>query len=485
MTTKAQKLRRQRLGARLPGLSYGRLAGHFIDTNQYLELTDSTVTPPREYRYASTHGNITSGQVAAIKAQHGPWLDLLAYQNFGAMIIGPHGDIPTSLVSFEEAVTHGEADSWFLHAPTKAVSGVAAGSPPVWTTSTAHDLSLTFGDPATPDWVAISGSSVSGYNGIWEVKTLPTSTTATFRNQAGTDMPNLGAATGGTLAKLGRYCDFTYLFWANLSRASYWTQAANHLAALKGKGFRGILLDDVNPQPGHCWTDGMFSEYAAEANYRSAVAAGMATVAASIRAQDLLVVPNIGMDPWNSGPYSGYTSMLSAKSFDVGLCEFWTNWRGILNDPPFTGATWVDKMKLLTDADAAGVRMIANTYQLNPVDHFRALDYGLASFYLHWNGVADSTFSYNHGRPTSIYSQYRAAIGAPLGPKQLVAGTAPNDGAWMRYYTGGVACANARSTAGSVTFTPGGSWKDSTGATVTQVVLAPGYGAVLLNPTIA
>lgn len=393
-------------GAAGSGTSYNKLIGFFTDTDEHYQLTDPATVPTGEFAYVSLHWNVAgiAGRIAAIRAAN-PGVKLLAYQNLGGMIAGPHtNNRPTTLVTQEQAAGHGTGgDDWRLH---KA-----------------------------------SDSSVIVFN------------------------------------------DFTYLQAAHIGRASYRTQATGHFAGIKADGFDGVFLDDVNTHPGHGFDTadaGHSSEFASDVAYRDAMVDAMGVLASAARAQGLLVVANVGVDPWTASQYDGYLSLLTNGSLDGACREFWINWGS--SAVYYDGATWSDTMKYLTDAEAAGAWAMVNSYPLTTPDAQRSIRYGLASFYLHWNGTAPSGFGYNDGRPIGNYGDYRSLIGTPTEAKQLVSGTTA-DGAWMRHYTGGVAIANAKSTAGVVTFTLGGTYLDPSGTPVTSVGLDTKRGMVLLTPT--
>lgn len=79
--------------------------------------------------------------------------------------------------------------------PTVAITSSTSASPPVWTTAT-HSLAI-------GDTILIAGNSIPGYNRLWIVGT-PNFTTTTFTlvdPLTGLAQANLGASTGGTLAK--------------------------------------------------------------------------------------------------------------------------------------------------------------------------------------------------------------------------------------------------------------------------------------------
>jgi hypothetical protein len=381
------------------GIDYNKIVGFFTDTDEYVQLTDGTL-PTDKYSYIVTHWNIGPANLTAIKARH-PNAKILAYQNLGGMIAGPHSNSrPTTLVTQEEAVTHGTGgDDWRLH---KESDG----------------------------------------------------TVVTFN-------------------------DFSYLQAAHVGRASYRTQASSHFQGIKNDGFHGIMLDDTNMRPGHGFNEGDANdstEFASNNAYRDAVTAAMAVLTPAARAVGLLMVPNVGMDPWDVDMYAGYTTMLTANTVDGVIREFWTNFSG---GALFTGATWTDTMKVQTDAELNGKFVAVQSYPSSSPNDTTSIRYNTASFYLFWDGSKPSGVGYNDGRPLSAYPQYRKLIGTPTQAKQLVSGTA-TDGAWMRRYTGGIVCANAKSSAGTVTFTLGGTYFDTAGLPVTSVGLAQATGMVLL-----
>jgi Hypothetical glycosyl hydrolase family 15 len=386
-----------------PTASFNRLLGQFTDSGEAAQLTDGTV-PADAYAWLVVHWSVAGATLDAIKATH-PHAKVLAYQNLGGMIAGPHTNSrPTTLVTQEEADTHGEgADSWYLHKE--------------------------------------SDSSIVAFS------------------------------------------DFAFLRASHIGRTSWRTQAQNHLAGIKADGFDGVMLDDVNMKPGHGFNEGDANdsvEFASNVEYRDAVVAAMAALTPAARAEGLAVVPNVGMDPWAGAEYPGFTAMLAAGSLDGFLREFTVTWS---NDTIlFDGATWRDNMKAQTDAEAAGRFGLFNTYPLQTPEHDRTIRYGLATYYLFWDGVAASGFGYDDGRPLASYGQYSRLLGMPTETKQLVSGTSA-DGAWMRHYTGGVVCANAKTTAGLVTFNLGGSYLDQdSGAAVTSVQLDTKRGMVLRTP---
>lgn len=323
-----------------------------------------------------------------------------------------------------------------------------------------------------------------GFDGITRPTSLVTQAEAVTHG-TGPDDWRLRLTAGGAPAT---FCDYSFLQWAHIGLSTWQTQATNHFAQIAEDGFDGIAFDDVNPQAGHCWSDGFVTQIATEADYRSHVIAAMAAIAPAARSAGLLIVPNVGMDPWTAPAYAGYQAMLANNSIDGSIREFWMNWgTGAAGASPFTGAAWRDVAKILTDAELAGKFLVASSYPLNPVNDFRMVDYGLASFWLHHNPNAvvsppASAFGYNSGKPASIYGRYRELLGTPLESRQVVVGNPDwSDTAGKRRFAGGIVCINARDTAGTVTIPLGETHLDYEGNPVTSIDLAPGFGAILLK----
>lgn len=456
-------------------VDFDRLWGFFIDTNEHLVLTDGTV-PQNKYKYIICHWNIGSARRAEIQAYH-PASTLLAYQNFGAMLFGPHPlGKPTVLVTSEEANAHGVgADSWYLHNAAVTITSSSTAAPPLFTTAAAHGL-------AVDEGVDITGHSVSARNGTWVVASTPSSTTFTLKDQSGIAMPSGSAGSGGQMAEIRLYDDYSYLRAAHVGRASYVAQCANHLAGIKADGWKGVAVDDVNfGPPNHGLSANPTVEFPTDISYRDAVVSAMATLKAQAAALNLLWIPNVGLNPWETDPMTGYMNMINAGSVDGVTREYVINFTG---DPGFfTGPTYRDMMKLQTDTEAAGKFVLLNAYPISTPNHTESIRYLGASFYTYWNAALapNSTFGYNDGKPIASYPEYRKLIGTPLGAKTLVAGTVNDGGAWRRYYQYGVALVNARNVAGNVVFNLDSTYLDPAGNPVTSVTLAPERGMILVK----
>ena len=396
-----------------PGSPYRSLGFYFLDSSGSGDptgLVDGSV-PPDKFAHIVVQQYVAGNTIgpgattlAAIRAAH-PSSKVLAYQNLGCMIAGPHSNgRPTTLVTQEDAAAHEAAfpaDSWNCH-----------------------------------------------------------------KISDGTVVPNAG---------------FPYVNMANLQRPSYQAAASQHFGSIAADGFDGIFLDDTNMYPGHGMNSAVPGpadpnacvEFLTDNAYRDATVATVAAIAPVARGLGLLVVPNVGMNPWTTDHYAGYTAMLQQKIIDGQNREFWANWGGAAG--VFTDSQWPPTMQVLIDAGAAGVFSMLNSYLLAPQNDYLSITYSTASYYLFWNGTTADSCWYNYGEPLGAYHWY-VNLGLPLEPAyQVNGGLGPG---WMRHYSLGVALVNPSSTT-PATFPLGGSYVDPTGLVVTSVTLAPATAQLL------
>jgi hypothetical protein len=374
-----------------PGVQpgYDRLVGLFIGSGENSRLCDGS-TPGDNYAYLIVQWYMTRDATCGMTQWRlrYPRAKILAYQNFGAMIAGPHSDSrPSTLVTQEDAATH---EQWWLH------------------------------------------------------------------NSSGRRIT---------------FSDYSYLAAANIADAGWQRQARSHIARIKADGYDGIMLDDVNTHPGHGFGAAKANhsvEYDSDTGYGDATNAAIAALGPYIMGHDLLVIANVGMNPWVAEQYSRFTPMLANLS---GVFrEFWMAWNGA--SMPFTGEVWSSTLRVQADTEAAGRRFLANSYPLAPQDDTRSIRYGLASFRIGWDGAAASGFGYNSGLDRDSYRQYGRVLGVPTGNKQAVGV------GWMRRYTAGVAVVNPDPSA-SQTFILGGTYVDEDGVRRSTVTLNPAMGMVL------
>lgn len=389
---------------------FNKLNGYFIDTDEWLQLTNGTV-PANKYNYITVHWNIGASGVQQIRSIHTK-AKILAYQCLGGMIAGPHSNgKPTTAITQEEASSHDAAfpaDKWTLHQES---------------------------------------------NGAIVV-----------------------------------FDDFTYLQALNVARVSAVTQAQNHIQGIADDGFDGIMWDDVNMRPGHGFDEGSpgdSMEFASNVDYRNAVTAAMAVLTPACRNKGLLSFINLGMDPWDSNEYPGFTAMLNGDDIDGNVREHFINWAG--DSIFFDSAVWASIMGIITDTENAGKTFLGNSYPLVPTQVDNSITYGLASFYLHhWPNTSvpepDSAFGYDDGRPLANYGTYRNLLGMPTETKQIFSGTA-TDGVATRKFNAGMVVVNYKSTTGVVNVPLGATYKNLAGADVTSVNLDRRQAAILLTPT--
>jgi hypothetical protein len=94
--------------------AYDRIVGLFIGSGENARLCDGS-TPGDKYAYIVVQWYTTRHATCGMSQWRlrYPHAKILAYQNFGAMIAGPHTDNrPTTLVTQEDAAAH---ESWWLH----------------------------------------------------------------------------------------------------------------------------------------------------------------------------------------------------------------------------------------------------------------------------------------------------------------------------------------------------------------------------------
>jgi Hypothetical glycosyl hydrolase family 15 len=95
-------------------LGYDRIVGQFIGSGENARLCDGS-TPGDRYAHIVVQWYMTRDPTCGMTQWRlrYPHARILAYQNFGAMVAGPHSDSrPSSLVTQEDAAIH---ERWWLH----------------------------------------------------------------------------------------------------------------------------------------------------------------------------------------------------------------------------------------------------------------------------------------------------------------------------------------------------------------------------------
>jgi hypothetical protein len=136
---------------------YNRIVGFFIDKGEHSRLCDGS-TPGDKYAYIVVQWATTRQACGMTQwRRRYPHAKILAYQNFGAMIAGPHHDNrPSSLVTQENAAAH---ENWWLH--NSAGKRITYNDYP-------YLAAANIGDPG---WQAqarahLAGIKADGYDGI-------------------------------------------------------------------------------------------------------------------------------------------------------------------------------------------------------------------------------------------------------------------------------------------------------------------------------
>jgi len=269
------------------------------------------------------------------------------------------------------------------------------------------------------------------------------------------------------------YQDFTYLMAANIGRTSYQKTWEQRFPGLKSSGFDGIFADDTNTYPGHglgqCSGCIPIAEYSTDTSYGQAMLAAVKAIGPAAQAAGLLFVPNVGLSPWDTGQR---TIALDMVPYIAGFYrEFFTRWGG--TSANFTASTWSTTVSLMSAVESQGKFFLGNTYY-GPSSAGELADqqYGVASWWLEWNGTQSSAWEYG-GDPNQFDSGWGENIGTPTDSAAVTMGYG-----LIRHYTAGVAIVNP-DPSNSQTFTLGGTYIDNNGNHVTSVTLLPGHGMVL------
>lgn len=269
------------------------------------------------------------------------------------------------------------------------------------------------------------------------------------------------------------YPDYPYIMAANVGRRSYWRAWERHVAAIQAAGFDGIMADDVNTNPAHqlgqCSGCTSIAEYPTDQAYGTAVTRAMANIGPYVKSQGMVFAANVGVDPWTDWERADALSI--AGSISAYMREFWTRYNG--TDPNLSGAAWEANATLEPQVEAAGAAFLANTYYGPSSDGTTADEqYGVASWWLMWDGQHNSGWGYNNG-PLAFDAGWGPDLGAPTDPSRVAQGVG-----WTRHYTGGVAVVNPSSNTAQ-TFDLGGIYSEPDGTQVTSVTIPPTQGMVL------
>jgi hypothetical protein len=122
---------------------------------------------------------------------------------------------------------------------------------------------------------------------------------------------------------------------------------------------------------------------------------------------------------------------------------------------------------------AAGKTFLAVTY--GDASDTGLMSYAQASFLTAWSGEDGALFYRPDATVDPWAPDWTVSIGSPVGPRIAVGG------AWLRYFTGGVAVVNPSTVSQAVPL--GGTYLTPDGASVSAMDLPAGTGAVLRAET--
>jgi hypothetical protein len=284
--------------------TYRSLVGMFIGRGENARLCDGS-TPGDRYAYIVVQWYTTRQATCGMKQWRlkYPHAKILAYQDFGAMIAGPHPDNrPTTLVTQEDAATH---EGWWLH--DRAGKRI-----------TFSDYSyLAAANIGDPGWQAQARTHVGrikadGYDGIMldDVNTHPGhgfgATDANRSAEYGTDTA-YGDATNSAMAVLGPYIKaHGLLAFANVGMDPWDEEQYPRFRSMLGN------VDGVCREFWMAWSAGSTAPFSGDA-WSSTVRVQADTEAAG---RAFLA---------NSYPLSPHDD---TRSIRYGAASFWIGWDG-------------------------------------------------------------------------------------------------------------------------------------------------------------
>jgi hypothetical protein len=240
---------------------------------------------------------------------------------------------------------------------------------------------------------------------------------------------------------------------------------ANVLADVRGHGWDGVLLDDVNESMTFHLGGRTLARYPTNANWYQAMRSFLARVGPGLTSRGVLAVPNINFDCWEAC-WRDYLQFVS------GAMREWWSKNGTGPTGHYTGTSWEWANSFLRITQAAGKFLLPVTYA--PKSDTRSMRFARASFLLDWDGGSSSLiFEPTDPEAQNPYSaEWTLDIGRPLGSRYRVGV------AWRRQFSGGTALVNPSSTR-TQTVTLGAPYLMPGGARVTSVSLPPATGLVL------
>lgn len=240
---------------------------------------------------------------------------------------------------------------------------------------------------------------------------------------------------------------------------------ANVLADVRGHGWDGVLLDDVNESMTFHLGGRTLARYPTNANWYQAMRSFLARVGPGLTSQGVLAVPNINFDCWEAC-WRDYLQFVS------GAMREWWSKNGTGPTGHYTGTSWEWANSFLRITQEAGKFLLPVTYA--PKSDTRSMRFARASFLLDWDGGSSSLiFEPTDPEAQNPYSaEWTLDIGRPLGSRYRVGV------AWRRQFSGGTALVNPSSTR-KQTVKLGAAYLMPGGARVSSVSLQPATGLVL------
>ncbi len=277
--------------------------------------------------------------------------------------------------------------------------------------------------------------------------------------------------SGGTRLE---YCDYAGVYAANIGHLDYQARWLDNVRTrVVADGFDGVMMDDANTFPGHCLGSKgtAIAEYPTDEAYGDALVAFMAAVGPKLIADDLLVAPNIAMNPWDDTMLAQSEALLPYITH--WLREYWMRWD---DSPNFRGDNWVSTLDTMRMAQDAGVSYLALTKGPGDEGVEEGQWYGRASWLLIWDGVSDSAWGYFGAEGADPWADaWGPDIGLPVEDAVAVGSV------WVRRYNAGIVVVNPSEEDG-VVVALGDVYVDPVLGEVDSIRLDKGYARVLSTP---
>ena len=271
-------------------------------------------------------------------------------------------------------------------------------------------------------------------------------------------------------------CAWSSVWLMDVGNAAYQQTWLDNVATeAKGRGFDGVMLDDVNQTQTLHLCGKTIAKYPQTADFTAAMSSFMAKVGPGLSSKGLLVMPNIFIaNWWESSGIAAWDRFVSYSSGAVQ--EYYTKWSydsgQWFTDDGGSQNNWTYRQEFLRRTQAAGKVFLGLTYA--PSTDQRSMRYARASFLADWNGgpsalIFEPTTPEQQDPYNSIWTK---DLGSPLAAKYK-AGLA-----WRRDFSGGTIVVNPSTSSQTVSL--GATFTTLAGEQVTSVTLASADAAILL-----